>query len=249
MVAARALRWSECESLFKKLHARNLHPVLVGGQAVNFWADYLSAAGPGFGAPIASKDIDVLGGADLAEECANALEGRCKRINGREAAVNFTAVLMADVAGGSAQIDFQNGSEPNSAEELERDALEIQLAWGAVRVMHPLHCLRSRVHNVLKIYCPDGRKKYDNPHGLKQLLTSIDVMGAFSRYLLGKRDPRVVLRNYEEVFKFARSKLGTGIWESKHINVFSCVVPWIGLPEKFYEKRYPEMRSILSDRY
>ena len=54
------------------------HIVLVGGQAVNFWAERYSESDSALRekAPFTSKDIDFQGDADAVRTCAERLEGK-----------------------------------------------------------------------------------------------------------------------------------------------------------------------------
>ena len=74
------LTYEDTARVLKKL-ADVEHPiVLVGGQAVNFWASYYQERVPALanGGPYASKDIDFVGGPKAVEECARCLGGRAR---------------------------------------------------------------------------------------------------------------------------------------------------------------------------
>jgi hypothetical protein len=58
-------------SLLSKIRKEDLERiVLVGGQALIFWADYYDIDEEEAGIPLMSKDIDFLGGQEIAEHCA-----------------------------------------------------------------------------------------------------------------------------------------------------------------------------------
>lgn len=221
----------------------HLTPVLVGGQAVNLWVEYYartSARADWLGAPVASKDIDVVGDLAMAERCATVLGGRCTPIDSQKHAVPMVATLRIGPENEGVQLDFQQRSDPNDNKELEDAAVPLRTIWGSVLVMHPLHLLKSRTFNVLEVW-RGGKRKYDNPHGLRQLQSAMDVFRCFVRESLAAGRVRPVLNNYGDLFRFANGDLGTRLWDGKKIDLFRCIEPLTGLPEKFYAKRFPQM--------
>lgn len=248
MVSAspRELTWRECDDIFADLYAAGLEPIVVGGQAVNLWIDYYSKEGACLAVPIASKDIDVVGDVELAAECALALKARCRRVNRVREAVPINAIVFVGDEKDGLKIDFQDGSDPNPPKEIEVHAVPLPTEWGKVRVMHPLHCVKSRIYNVLEIR-HKGKLKYDNTHGRAQMHAAMRVFRHFTEELVAIDDgPRKVLKLYEDLFKFAKGPLGTKLWDSKRIDVFDCIQPLTTLPKEFQETRYPQMRKSLN---
>ena len=238
--------WEDCDPVFRQLFLQGLRPIVVGGQAVNLWVDHYSRSYSEFSAPVASKDIDVIGDLALAQRCAQVLKGCCKAVDRTKSAVTMSAVVMLGEDENALRIDFQDGSAPNDLDEIERDAIPLPTQWGEVKVMHPLHCLKTRVFNVLEIW-HKSEKKYDNARGLAQLRASIDVVRYFARdRLQAPGGTRKVLNLYEEIFKFSRSSLGEKLWQAKQIDVFSCVEPHDALPERFRIVRYAQMQKVLA---
>ncbi len=247
MVSAppRKLTWRECDSVFADLYAAGLEPIVVGGQAVNLWVHYYSQGQMPFAVPIASKDIDVVGDAKLAAACALALQARCQKVNRVKEAVPMNAIVFVGDERDGLKIDFQDGSAPNTPQEIWDAAIPLPTTWGRVRVMHPLHCVKSRIFNVLEIR-HKGELKYDNPHGNAQMRAAMQVFQHFAEELAAAdRGPRKVLKLYEDLFEFAKGRLGTKLWATKRIDVFDCIQPLEHLPEGFREIRYPQMRCQL----
>lgn len=242
------LRWQDCDPVFEAIAREGLVPILVGGQAVNLWLDYYARVGGpvALGAPVASKDIDVLGDLPMAQRCAAVLGGRCTPINSQKLAVPMVAILRIGPEEGGVRVDFQMGSDPNDKAELEAAAIPLPTPWGTVSVMHPLHLLKSRTFNVLDAW-HEGKRKYDNPHGLRQLQSAMDVFRCYVRELVSRGDTRRVLNNFEDLFRFADGDFGTRLWARKKIDLFRCIEALAGLPDGFYEKRFPQMwkRMIL----
>jgi hypothetical protein len=106
------------------------------------------------------------------------------------------------------------------------------------RVMHPLHNLESRTHNVAGL--PD---QYNNPLGLAQLRASIVCARAFLRTLLDNEEPsgiRHVLNLNTRIFKFAAYDThALAVYRDHGIDVFDALFLDERLPEKFRDDGYP----------
>jgi hypothetical protein len=236
--------WSDCDPIFRRLYEEELRPIIVGGQAVNLWVDYYHPSLGAGRAPIASKDIDVLSEGDLAQRCARALNARYRPVNRSREATPMSAIVVLGENDDALRIDFLDCSEPNPVEHLLRDAVRLPTAWGEVSVMHPLHCMKSRIYNVMEIW-QGGVKKYDTVHGLAQMKAAMDVVKLFARERLNAEGGvRKVLKIYEEIFEFGLSPLGQKLWDAKGVDVMSCVEPLPELPTEFLSKRYPQMLGI-----
>lgn len=161
------LSWLDCDESVRQIRQAGIDPVVVGGQALNAWIDYFGESFASRLRAVTSKDLDLVGSADDARIAARALGLQFKPVNARKAAIRLNAVLLSE--DNSLRIDFLPGSPPNTDSEVQEAAVSLPTNWGSVRVMHPLHCLRSRVYNVLEARI-DGEKKYDNERGLAQML-------------------------------------------------------------------------------
>lgn len=233
------LSWAACLESLRQISSTGIDPVVVGGQAINFWMVYFARGAPQTPALVLSKDLDLVGSADDARKAAQALGLQFKPINARKAAIRLNAVLLSE--DNSLRIDFLPGSPPNKDNEVQEAAVALPTKWGSVRVMHPLHCLRSRVYNVLEAHV-DGEKKYDNERGLTQMRASHEILNAFLEELVEtEKGPRKVLKIQEALFEFALSDLGLRIWHAKQFDVFTPVAPRPALGESFSTKRYPQM--------
>lgn len=130
--------------------------ILVGGQAVNAWAEALGIASEyeeGLYGAALSDDIDFLGLAPAAIKLANAIGGDVK-VAGMDSHTPNAAVVTFDFDGETNTIDVLHSLQGFSAGQLQevRD-------WAAtpemnatlenkLRVMHPLHCLQAQLENV-----------------------------------------------------------------------------------------------------
>lgn len=112
-------------------------------------------------APYTSKDLDYFGQRKAAEKLAEALNGTI-RVPSMDNATPETAIVEAVIDGRRLEIDFLGHVKGVRNPNLERAAVELLLnvrtedgvGTIAVPIMHPLHCLQSRLANVVLL----GRK-------------------------------------------------------------------------------------------
>ncbi|MBI4705305.1 MAG: hypothetical protein HY744_29720 [Deltaproteobacteria bacterium] len=103
------LAYAQIVPLLRRLGGMDL--VLVGGQAVNFWAErYLGrVAEIGAGLPYTSKDIDFCGDRQATAECAQRLGGKALFPDLDDATPNAGMVVLAELD--TKEIDLAQGSQ------------------------------------------------------------------------------------------------------------------------------------------
>lgn len=134
---------------------------LVGGQALNFWAERYAERAPelrNYG-PYSTKDVDFFGTAQAARKLAGLLGGKVRVPSGDDHSPQ-SAVVEAKVLGHDVSIDFLWNIKGPPSDQLERQMVAvnypIHVSGGAlshvpISVMHPLHCLQSRAANVIDL--------------------------------------------------------------------------------------------------
>lgn len=108
--------------------------------------------------PYTSKDLDYFGYRAAAQKLADAIGGTVRIPHGDDHTPQ-TAVVTAMLAGRNIEIDFLSTVKGVSPLSLERQAVELLLTVRAgaragelrVPIMHPLHCLQSRLANVVDL--------------------------------------------------------------------------------------------------
>lgn len=146
------------EIAVKIAHAiSNIEAVLIGGQAVNFWAEFYSAEVPQlaqFG-PYASKDIDFYGFKNAAAELAAKLGGRVFVPTLDDHNTPNTALIKAVIDGHTVTIDFLNSVLGIHRRRFRAVLFGMivdvagQQQQFRIKIMHPVDCLISRVTNIL----------------------------------------------------------------------------------------------------
>ncbi len=184
----------------RKYSAHELKPVLqalaqtkgvvIGGQAVNLWAEhYQKDASPWKELrPYTSFDLDVLGGRTDVLKCSQALNAEPFFPAPSENTVN-SGKIVVQIQGSEFEIDFlhsPNGLSPAEVMELARPISFEQIP---LKILHPLHCLESKTVNLMTLP-QDAGKRQDLKHLrlsiaiLRQYLTELTVKGGAEPLLL-----------------------------------------------------------------
>ncbi len=181
---------------------------IVGGQALNLWAERYSPGRPeliSFG-PFTSKDLDYFGHRVAAEKLAAALGGQV-HIPGPDDHTPNSAVVSATVDGIAIEIDFLSDIIGVGAKALTHDAVELIVPIRGdgvdvleIPVMHPLHCLQSRVANVVSL----GRR---DDVALRQLAAAPIVLQAYIDEMLETGDVREAGAVLQKLFAYLRSDI------------------------------------------
>jgi hypothetical protein len=250
----RPLSLADVKELLRRLAPLADRIVLVGGQAVNFWAErYLPRLSPELRAvaPFTSKDIDFAprsgGGREEMTEMAERLEGRVHVVSIEDhGTANAGTVTFVDPEGEKRTIDVLrtlHGLELPEVSQLSQ-ALEIDTTLGEAvefRVMHPVHCLESRTHNTADL------PGYDTEHALNQLRAAVAATREYLREILDAGgDVREVLSLNERIYRFRRYAAAAKKVLAEHgIDVIEAVLVDPRLPKKFHTEWYPRMRQTL----
>jgi hypothetical protein len=232
--------------------------VLVGGQAVNFWAHVYEGRVPTVArdAPFTSKDIDFCGDQRSVRVCAERLNGRARVATFDDATPNSGTVVFADAEGVSRTLDVVSAPFGLDGVEVHDTALAVEIiddtgSPTGVRfyVMHPVLSMESRVHNVVGL--PGA---YDTEQGRKQLRVSILCAREYMLDVLDGRidaeePPRTVLKLNERIFRFCmRDHHAKELYRAKGVDAAEAIVDDARLPAAFREKRLPQIMQQLSAR-
>lgn len=220
------------------------HSVLVGGQAVALWAERYPIARAG-AEVFVSSDVDFLGGADEAEVCAKALGGFVVVEQAPFDSIPITAakVVFTDSAGHERVVDFLiNLSGVKRASDVLAKAVTFEHSKGKLFVMDPFNCLRTRLANICRLHRTDAKS-------LAQARTALRVLREWLVDPEVHAPPRGSLRWIESVFSYAERDPDARDSARLHqIDAFDAVRPHAGLPSKFNDVRYPQMRAKISSR-
>lgn len=225
--------------------------VLIGGQAVAWWTYFLRLEkGRDEVEIFTSEDIDFEGAARSARIAAELLGGEVRLPSLDHHTPNTGIVLFTDSEGFRREIDFLGSPIGLDATDVRASAVPMAVpdeagVEVAVLVMHPERCMESRIHNVVTLGTT-------GPIAMTQLRRSIGCAREWSRHLLGdesigeRKRRRAVLNLNERIFRrcirshaFRRLALDYGI------EPFEAVLLDERLPERFRNRRYPQMQAAV----
>ena len=238
------LSLAEAREILIKLGALADEIVLVGGQALAFWADYFGDRVQLHGA-INSKDIDFGGTREAVVQAAVCLGGTYLLPEPFAITPNTGIVEFVASGGQRRRIDFLGDVFGVELGEVFEMALTVEMpgTGASFRVMHPVHCLEARISNV------GGLPGYRGPHGLAQAHAAIGCAREYLRLRLAEGAVRTVLDLNERIYRFAYSKLNARTTFIDHgIDTFEAVLVSDDLPEAFVRRRYPQMQANLARR-
>jgi hypothetical protein len=242
------LSYLDTERLLLRLGDAAERLLVVGGQALNFWATSYQDRAKGLTAeaPFTSKDVDVCAPRSEVEELARRLGGEARVAGFDDATPNAGTVVYRDEQGTERTLDVMAtlvGLKPADVQKTSV-RIEYETTQGVhvrFRVMHPVVMMESRVHNVVEL------AKYRTGHGLSQARASVLCAREYLREMLGQDDPgnRARVRRWDErIFRFrTKTQAGKRIALDYGIDVFDAVVVDPRMGDKFLTVRHPQMAA------
>lgn len=132
---------------------------IVGGQAINLWAEHYAPRAKALDAyrPFTSKDLDYFGQRAVAEKLAKGLGGSLRVPDPTDTTFQ-TVIVKARVHGIDVGIDFLSHVK-GVRRGLEEGVVDLFVPYHTqegeaelgIRLMHPLHCLQSRIANIVAL--------------------------------------------------------------------------------------------------
>ena len=162
--------------------------LLVGGQALAFWADHLQVERPESLVSGVTADADFIGDAALATTLGKRL-GWQTWIPSLDDSTPQTGKVTHRTKGGEVkQVNFLSGVVGLTTKDLARRAIEMDIPdIGRLRVIHPVDVLDSRIQNLHLL--PEKR----NDAGIAQARLGLGVARAFIAREVATRGERVGL--------------------------------------------------------
>jgi len=220
--------------------------VLVGGQALAFWAHYYRTRLPVDLTPYVTLDLDFLGTSAHAKAFADGVAGSRLYVPSLDDHTPSSGRVVArNVLGRTLEVDFLHSLAGLSEGDVRRNAIEIKDTQGRllVRVMHPIYCLESRIKNLVLL--PSKRDRF----GVAQAQLAVRVLRSHIRHVL--KEPsglRKALKLVERLGELALSEPGKRCFIEFRVDVLRAVpVKAIPVPE-FQRRRWPQLRRQVTER-
>ncbi|MGE4426998.1 MAG: hypothetical protein AB7G37_11155 [Solirubrobacteraceae bacterium] len=220
--------------------------VLVGGQALAFWAALVADREPVAARAIgATVDVDFQAPMHRVREVAARLGGEARLPSIDEVTPSTGIVRFVDAHGHPRVLDFIECPFGLTADDVRETSVAVSFPRHGARfwVMHPERCLRSRVCN---LDLPTKRGSL----AIEQLRAAVAVVHGYGRLLLDEDRPERLVRSMNEsVFELAfhdrradRALLDHGV------DVLEALVDDARLNSRHREIRLPQMRRLVVDR-
>lgn len=229
--------------------------VLVGGQALAFWADYYDALGQGFESGL-TTDLDFFGTREQAQAHIAQLRAVFPSKLRFEIATIDTpppsaAVILIDNFSGQSEpmvIDYVTalaGYKIESEARMLKHAVDISVDGMPIKCMHPFDCLKSRIHNLALL--PQKRTEL----GVEQCNTAIRV--AREMCVENCKDDWSTQRNIalpmaEGIIELAAHKHSLDARRLYGIDVMSAIVPDVFCKD-FQSLRWPQAHAYVEAKY
>ena len=176
--------------------------LLVGGQALAFWAARYAVKAVGVLATAVTSDVDFIGTAKVAANLGRSL-GWQIWVPARGDPTAQVAKLTKTIPGvGIKQIDFLNSILGLQTNRVEQRAAKVTFPNGArIRVLHPLDMLESRLRNILIQNSQQAAVR------VAQASLAISVTGSYLRSIIEDgTDKRVIYDVLERIAKIVLNR-------------------------------------------
>jgi hypothetical protein len=205
------LSYLDTEKLLLRLGDLAERVLLVGGQAVNFWASHFDSQATELrrDRPFTSKDIDVMASRQDVSVLAARIDGKARIAGFDDNTASLATVAYVDDRGVRRVLDVMNTVFGINTQEVLRTSVSIRypVASGEIqfRVMHPVLVMESRASNVVRL-----PGQYNTSRGLRQADASIICARHFLLEHLAAPGAAKKVRDWNErIFRF-RTKTEVG---------------------------------------
>jgi hypothetical protein len=234
------------EMLERILKLAGIDMILVGGQALAFWAAYYHAPAPTIAI---TKDVDLLGTKADVERLARGLDAKAVFPH-KIATTMLVGQVLKELPGGEyVNIDVMFRVYGNIATEaIASRAVLAENPAGRFRVMHPIDVLQGRLENVY------GLSAKQDEHGVAQLRLAVDIARTFlgdiaSQEATGADDSArpVLLRHLARLESLALSDAGRKVAKRYGVHVADAIDPGPVVHIKsFMSKKLPQLLKLMS---
>lgn len=238
------ITYEQASKVIAKLADLGGRIVLVGGQAVNFWANYYLDRSDILRAsnPLTSKDIDFYGRIEAVRACADRLGGTAILASMDDAGTpNSGIVTFVDEDRHERVIDFL--WTVAGIKNVDGLPAKIKDAGGnpiaTFYVIDPVSCLISRAYNVVHL------PQYKTEHARNQLRAAIICAREYGRDLLARGQLDEAMAVNDAVIDLAQWGDGVDVFAHYKIDVLEALILDAGFPAKFYTHHVPFARKAV----
>ena len=224
--------------------------ILIGGQALNIWAEYYAQNDSSLNtySPFFSHDIDILGDRNAAATMHKIWKGEI-RVPDMDTHTPMSANLRFNLEDGRPiNVDFLEVMIGVDNYHARRDARQARNPHTrkSVLVLHPAHCLASRIYNAYGIL--NRRTGQPNDRSVARTGLAIKVLKHALIDLFKTQDEsshRQAYRFIEYTASLAVEDPAKRAYHLDNIDVLEAIPtePELGISEDFLHERYPRIRN------
>ena len=231
--------------------SRHDDAILVGGQALNFWAttyarknqqskleDFL---------PFTSRDIDFMGDVEAAQLFADALQGRIYTPTIDDHTPEAAKVVLELDNQEKLEIDFLSTLSGLDESQVRRLAGKIIVPGSEYEllVMHPFHCLKGQLSNV---YGPLKRRfRDDGEHQTTRIKLAVKVVGECLRYTFD-RSEREGYELVEAIVELSLLTTAKSAFYLDQIDVLEAIQDHPNQSREFKQQRLPQILRQVTEK-
>jgi transposase len=234
------------EEVDQILRSCNRRALLVGGQALAYWATHYHVKPLGVLAENVTSHADFVGSAEVARDLWQTLRelGWKYWKPAPNDPTSQTAKLSKTVEGqGIKQVDFLGSIIGLKTENIERRASVLTLADGTqIWILHPLDVLESRLQNLAKL----AVKR--TSHGIAQANLALEIVRCYLEELLRDDSPRRLLDAIERVAQIAQQPGLAAVFHDYGLDLLSVVPVDRVAVEEFRSRRWPQLRAAADEQ-
>ncbi len=219
--------------------------ILVGGQALAFWAAYYRTTAPTIAV---TKDVDLLGTRADVSRLAHGLDAQSSFTHKRNLTLLVGQVVKELPDGDYINIDVLYRLYGNiTTQQVAARAVLAENAAGQFRVMHPIDVLQTRLENVY------GLVDKQNEHGLAQLHLAIEMAQKFIADIASHeakgiiRARPVALHHLSRIESLALSEAGRKVAKRYGLHVADVIDPTpVQHIKLFTSLKLPQLLKLMS---
>lgn len=233
------------EDVAQLLRACDGRALLVGGQALAFWAQQFEVQPLDVLAANVTLDADFLGSRNIAREMLRTMkrDGWILWEATFDDATFQSAKLSKNERDGIKQVDFLSSVVGLDTEQITKRAVEVTLAEGVLLlVLHPLDVLASRFHNLASL--PSKR----NSQGIAQAQLALQIVKCYLEQLVIGGPLRTLLSAIERVVQIAQDKRLERTMYAYSLDPLSVVPVEQIQSEEFRVRRWPQVLQYSQQR-
>jgi hypothetical protein len=228
--------------------------MLVGGQALNYWAEALriaDARSTGIYGPATSEDIDIMGSVKAVRAFAQAVGGKAHIAGFDDSHSPNSGVVTFDFQGKTHSVDFlaqMAGFKPLELPAVFKWAPTVPLcnaSTAPLSVMHPMHCLQAQLENIYGALL-NRRASANGERYVSRVRLAIEACRRMGEQCAEGGDIQKAREIAEHVHTLSCLRSALRARRDDGLHVEDGIYTGAQMPEEFLNLRVPQMMRLLA---